>query len=369
MDGDGYNSLDSCDLPSDCNDNDPAIHPGAEENCTDNIDNNCNGLVDCEEGPNVCFCCDMAAGVGASTPEFVAVKGETVTFSGSASSSKAFHWDFSIEGQGTSGSGQGNISFQYAWDGTDGSGNPLPAGVYTGRISATDDDGDCGTHDTVTVRILDPPCTANAPWGSSLNVASGEIRDSLSLFSTQGGAMPLHLALSFRNLSSVQGALGRGWSHAYDLRLVQDVDEKVTFRKGLSGRSYLYDADNDSYSSQSRDTSTLAKDASGFTLSELDGEVYRFDLAGRILSMSDRFGNQLLFDHATAGQLTVTDPLDRSITFYDDDGDSKVDRLAGPGGPEWSFGYDPASGRLHTVTAPPAKAGEPRAEWRYEYAV
>jgi hypothetical protein len=32
--------------PIDCNDTDPAINPAAAENCTDGIDNNCNGLID-----------------------------------------------------------------------------------------------------------------------------------------------------------------------------------------------------------------------------------------------------------------------------------------------------------------------------------
>jgi hypothetical protein len=39
-DGDGY--VDNVD----CNDNNIAINPGAQEDCTDNVDNNCNGLID-----------------------------------------------------------------------------------------------------------------------------------------------------------------------------------------------------------------------------------------------------------------------------------------------------------------------------------
>jgi hypothetical protein len=43
-DGDGYGTGDAC-LGPDCNDNNPSVHPTATEMC-DNLDNNCDGLVD-----------------------------------------------------------------------------------------------------------------------------------------------------------------------------------------------------------------------------------------------------------------------------------------------------------------------------------
>ena len=42
-DSDGYFPLD------DCNDNDAAINPGAEENFTDGIDNDCDNLIDAQD--------------------------------------------------------------------------------------------------------------------------------------------------------------------------------------------------------------------------------------------------------------------------------------------------------------------------------
>lgn len=45
-DGDGYAIEGGACGAVDCNDNNPAIHPGAAEVCTDKLDNDCNGLID-----------------------------------------------------------------------------------------------------------------------------------------------------------------------------------------------------------------------------------------------------------------------------------------------------------------------------------
>lgn len=54
FDGDGYYSGPSCSGTQDCNDNNAAIHPGAQEICGDHKDNNCNGQID-EGCPTDCI--------------------------------------------------------------------------------------------------------------------------------------------------------------------------------------------------------------------------------------------------------------------------------------------------------------------------
>lgn len=52
-DGDGYTAIGSCTgSMDDCDDNDASVNPGAKEICGDGKDNNCNGLIDENCGPD-----------------------------------------------------------------------------------------------------------------------------------------------------------------------------------------------------------------------------------------------------------------------------------------------------------------------------
>ncbi len=45
-DGDGYVGGADCSEPDDCDDDNPDVHPGAPDNCTNGIDDDCDGLID-----------------------------------------------------------------------------------------------------------------------------------------------------------------------------------------------------------------------------------------------------------------------------------------------------------------------------------
>jgi hypothetical protein len=70
-DGDGYghesSSVEACECPDeyvtnnlDCDDNNPNVNPDSEEICEDGLDNDCNGLQDCDDPfcEDVCLDCD-----------------------------------------------------------------------------------------------------------------------------------------------------------------------------------------------------------------------------------------------------------------------------------------------------------------------
>ncbi|GDX81859.1 hypothetical protein LBMAG42_36700 [Deltaproteobacteria bacterium] len=90
-DGDGYgattDAVSACELPtgylsdhSDCDDTDPAAHPGADETCTDATDLNCDGtvvFVD-DDGDGSAACVDCDDGDAASWPGATEIDGDGI---------------------------------------------------------------------------------------------------------------------------------------------------------------------------------------------------------------------------------------------------------------------------------------------------
>lgn len=70
LDGDGY---DGGPGGNDCDDNNSSIHPGAEENCDDGLDGDCDGLgdavdPDCSDGNDHGCSCEEATTSSTSSP-------------------------------------------------------------------------------------------------------------------------------------------------------------------------------------------------------------------------------------------------------------------------------------------------------------
>ena len=189
-------------------------------------------------------------------------------------------------------------------------------------------------------------------------MANGNLSQSQDLFSTKGGILPLSMILYYNSLDPCNGSLGRGWSHSYDISLVQNSNGSVLLKKG-NWKRRLYTRTNGSYVSQPWDSSTLVKKTDNtFVITQKDGTKYKFDANGKITSIVDRNGNADTFSFTGDKLTTITDPGGRTVTFAYD-ANSLLTSVTDPIGNAYSFTY--TGGTLATITNPDGGT------WQYNY--
>jgi len=128
-------------------------------------------------------------------------------------------------------------------------------------------------------------------------------------------------------------SLGPVWTHNYQLRLVDPGDwSGALLLAGPQGRTDRYTRNADgTYSPPVGVNTTLVKNPDdSFTATHKDRTVWAFDAAGRLTHIADRYGNNSILAYNGSGQLaSVSDPAGRGTL---------------------SFSYDPATGRLTSVS-------------------
>ena len=170
-------------------------------------------------------------------------------------------------------------------------------------------------------------------------------------------------------------ALGPGWTHSYNIRLVSpgDATDDVVLI-GPEGRSDRYVASAGGFTAPAGVYRTLVRNGDEtYTATDKAQTVWRFDPGGRLTAIIDRFGNTSTMTYNGTGQLTgVSDPAGRgSLTLAYTSGKlASVTDWASPArtvtyqydanGRLWKvfdrtnkptiFGYDGTTHRLTTVT-------------------
>ncbi len=239
----------------------------------------------------------------------------------------------------------------FAWDGKDSGGKVVEPGSYSATLTTQTADGKCSDSRTINFEVvpaLDDQCGLLVTFGSSANMASGNLSHSQELFSAGTGSLATSITLYYNSLDGYAGPLGTGWSHSYDIAVKQNGDGSVVFRKGNGGRK-LYKLSNGAYVSQPGDTSVLTKAADGtFVLTQKDGTKYQFGQDGRIASIVDPNNNAMTFVH-TSTQTTITDGNGR-VTTLNYDANGHISSVTAPNGAVYTFSY--SGGLLSSVAYP-----------------
>ena len=314
----------------------------------------------------------------ASKTEVMANTDDTIQLTADITTSETgtVYWDLTISGTDVDGqnhartlSDSGTV-LDFTWNLKDDDGKYFGAGAYTAELftwvdinsNGVFDEGiDCSDNESLTITIQPPPrtCKLKIPFGSTANVASGNVSNSQHLLSVQGTSITTNITLSYNSLDGHLGPIGAGWGHSYEILLHEDTDGVVVARFGMS-RQKLYTPDGSGgYTQSIGDYSSLAKNPdSTFTITEKNGTQYNFNIEGKIATIVDRNGNTQTFSYTNGFLTSISDPSGR-ITTLNYDPNNLLASIIDPAGNTYQF--DVTGNTLNSITNPDG------GQWLYTY--
>jgi RHS repeat-associated protein len=166
---------------------------------------------------------------------------------------------------------------------------------------------------------------------------------------------PLAFTRYYNSLDTRASALGTGWTHNYNISLIEDTQNNKISVCWEDGRTdyWVSDGSGGYKPAQPWLHDTLAKNGGNWQVKKQNLDIYTFDSQGRLTSITDKNNNSLnlAYNNADYPKLatTISDDLGRSLTIsYDQDGflTSVVDF----GQPPRAVQYAYNEGRLTRVT-------------------
>ncbi|HAA69909.1 MAG TPA: hypothetical protein DCE55_12280 [Planctomycetaceae bacterium] len=171
--------------------------------------------------------------------------------------------------------------------------------------------------------------------GHPVDIATGKVFTETVDFELPG-PLPLKWERVYYSTSSYQGPLGHGWHHSYDLALTEDRAEGAVAVRLADGRSVAFPQLQVGQTHRDeRERLTLARDAAGYTLTDVQGLAWRFadttySEIQPLESVSDRAGNRIQFGYDDRGTLrTIRDSGDRLLEVVPDEA-GRILEIRGP---------------------------------------
>lgn len=161
------------------------------------------------------------------------------------------------------------------------------------------------------------------------------------------------LTRTYNSQSTTIGPFGYGWTHSYNLQLIEDAGTgDVTYLCPTGGQHLFISNGDGTFNPPYGFFLTLIKEGDGtYSLKDKFGTMRQFDENGRLTSITDRHSNTMSLSYDSNDRLSqITDPLARSLLFNynNDDTISSIEDFTGR---IWTYDYD-ANDNLIASTTP-----------------
>lgn len=236
-------------------------------------------------------------------------------------------------------------------------------GIDTFEYEITDDLGASGTT-TVTLYVLGDDDAVNAgacsacpggggavAVGGPVNVTNGNMYLQQADYNLPSVGPGLNITRTYNSILRTTGLFGYGWSTVYDESITAYGPTFVRLNLP-DGRAVYF-----TRTSNSAPFSALEKDFHGqinqdtdgsFTLTFQGGSIHRFNSAGKLLSLTDRYANQTTLSYTSGNLESVTDPFGRVLSV-NTNANGQVISINDAQGPVANYSYG-ASNQLLSVT-------------------
>jgi RHS repeat-associated protein len=195
----------------------------------------------------------------------------------------------------------------------------------------------------------EPPTTCHN-GRNPINCATGEFYHNFLDLAVAGRGMPIAFTHTYSSQAAAQnGPLGFGWTDLYNMSLAVDPSSGVVTITEETGSQVTFTPVPSGYEPPSRVRATLVKNGDGsYSFTRFNGRQFLFNASGQLLRESDRNGYATVLAYNGSGQLSaVTDSAGRSLnlTYWG----SMVSSVTDPINRKVSFAYD-GSGNLVAAT-------------------
>ena len=197
------------------------------------------------------------------------------------------------------------------------------------------------------------PQNSSPSFAEPVNTATGNYYATRADLTVPGKGLSLIFVRSYNSADPYSGPVGIGWTHSFNLVLVQNSDNSVNIKEGDGGVISFTPVSAGNYTSATPGVfDKLAKNSDGsFSLTRKNQTQLNFSSLGKLLSIIDRNGNTQSLGYDGLGNLTrITDSSLRSYTLAYDANDRLV-LVTDPIGRTLQYAYD-TPGRLISLRDP-----------------